>query len=322
MLMATVFGAIFAAVALLLLAFTAASAGRTKRTVDRLEAIQRGRPERVEPQAPLDVRIVDTFSSIPWLDRLLHRVNLAPQLRLLLRQADLKWSVGRLTLLCILTGLGCGYLVDLRTHAVFLALVTIVAAGACPMLYVLQKRKSRFDRIRTQLPDAIDLMVAGIRAGHSLNSAMGMVSKEASEPVRGEFRQCVDEQNYGLELRTAMANLIHRVPIHDIRIISAGILVQKDAGGNLAEILEKVGYLIREDFRLQRQVGVHTAQGRLTGYILAALPVGLGFAMYMLNPTQMSLLWTTALGTKMLYGSVVLTAVGMFIIRKIVRIRV
>jgi tight adherence protein B len=224
--------------------------------------------------------------------------------------------------MCLLAGLGCGYLVDLRTHAVFLSLCVVVVAGACPILYVMQKRKSRFDRIRSLLPDAIDLMVASIRAGHSLNSAMGIVSKESPEPVRGEFRQCFDEQNYGLELRTAMANFIHRVPIHDIRIISAGVLVQKDAGGNLAEILEKVGYLIREDFRLQRQVGVHTAQGRLTGYVLAALPVFLGFAMYMLNPAQMSLLWTRPLGLKMLYASSVSTAVGMLIIRKIVRIRV
>jgi tight adherence protein B len=119
-----------------------------------------------------------------------------------------------------------------------------------------------------------------------------------------------------------LANFIHRVPIHDIRIISAGILVQKDAGGNLAEILEKVSYLIREDFRLQRQVGVHTAQGRLTGYILAILPVGLGIAMYLLNPAQMSLLWTRPLGLKMLYGSIVSTTIGMILIRKIVRIRV
>jgi len=230
--------------------------------------------------------------------------------------------VGRLVLLCLLAGLTCGYLVYLRTHSVVLGLAIAVAAGACPAIYVFQKRQRRFDRIRSQLPDALDLMVAAIRAGHSLGSAMGMVAKEGSDPVRGEFRQCFDEQNFGLDLRTAMSNLIHRVPIHDMRIISAGILVQKDAGGNLAEILEKVGYLIREDFRLQRQVGVHTAQGRLTGYVLAALPVILGFAMYMLNPAQMSLLWTRPLGQKMLYGSIVSTVIGMYLIRRIVRIRV
>src|SRR5271157_2152903 len=116
MLMTIVFAAIFAAVALLLFAATGAGAAQTKRTVDRLQAIQRRRPESDAPQTPLDVRVVDTFSSLPWLDRLLHKVNLAPKLRLLLRQADLKWTVGKLVLMCLLAGLGCGYLVYLRTH--------------------------------------------------------------------------------------------------------------------------------------------------------------------------------------------------------------
>lgn len=320
--MAAVFGAIFAAIVLLLFAFTAGSAARTKRTVDRLEAIRLGLPEPPAPRKSLDVRLVDTFSALPWLDRLLHRVDIAPHLQLLLRQADLKWTVGKVVLLSLLFGLGFGYLVFLRTGALFLGVCMAVAAGACPLLYVLHKRRRRFDRIRTILPDAMDLMVAAIRAGHSLHSAIGMVARESPEPVRGEFRQCYDEQNFGLDLRTAMSNLIHRVPIHDIRIITAGIMIQKDTGGNLAEILEKVAYLIREDFRLQRQVGVHTAQGRLTGYILSALPVLLGIGMYLLNPEQMSLLWRRPLGLKMLYGSVISTTIGMLIIRKIVRIRI
>lgn len=318
----TIFAAIFAAIVLLLLAATAGRASQTKRTVDRLEAIRPGRLERDVQPSPLDVRVLEPLSTLPWLDRLLQKVDLAPKLRLLLRQADLKWTVGRLVVICLLAGLGVGYLVYLRAHAPLLALLFAVTAGACPVLYVLQVRQRRFDRIRSQLPDAMDLMVAAIRAGHSLSSAMGMVSKEAAEPVRGEFRQSFDEQNFGLDLRTVMANLIHRVPVHDIRIISAGILIQKDAGGNLAEILEKVSYLTREDFRMQRQVRVHTAQGRLTGYILAALPVILGIALYLVNPRQLSLLWTRPLGLKMLYGSIVSTTIGVLIIRKIVRVRV
>jgi tight adherence protein B len=270
----------------------------------------------------VDIRVVETFSALPWLDRLLHRFNIAAELRLLLRQADLKWTVGRLVMLSLLSGLGVGYLVHLRTHAFVLSFLIGVAAGTGPLLYVLHVRQRRFDRIRALLPDAIDLMVAAIRAGHSLNSAMGMASRETAEPVRGEFRQCYDEQNFGLDLRSTLSNLIRRVPLHEIRIISAGILIQKDTGGNLAEIMEKVGHLIREDFRLQRQVGVHTAQGRLTGYILAVLPVVLGIGMYMVNPKNMSLLWTNPLGLKMLYAAVASTALGMLIIRKIVRVRI
>jgi tight adherence protein B len=119
-----------------------------------------------------------------------------------------------------------------------------------------------------------------------------------------------------------MANLEHRVPVQDIRIINAAVLIQREAGGNLTEILEKVGYLIREDFRLQRQVRVHSAQGRLTGYILGIFPLVMGIGMYMVNPKNMSLLWTRPMGLKMLYGAVGLTIIGTLIIRKIVRIRV
>ena len=115
-------------------------------------------------------------------------------------------------------------------------------------------------------------MVSAIRAGHSFASAMGMASRESPEPVRREFRQCFDEQNYGLDLRVAMTNLAHRAPIRDIRMISTAVLVQKETGGNLTEILERVSMLIREDFRLQRQLGVHTAQGRMTGWILCSCP--------------------------------------------------
>lgn len=320
--MIIVFAAIFLAIVLLLLGFTSANAAQEKRTAERLQAIRLGNPDLVAPEQPVDIRLVETFSALPWLNRWLEAANLGPQLKLLLRQADLKWTVGRLVLISLFLGLCSGYLVEIRTHAPFLALAIAVVAGACPLFYVLQMRSRRFDRIRTLLPDAIDLMVSAIRAGHSLNSAIGMVSREASEPVRGEFRQCYDEQNFGLDIRTAMSNLAVRVPIHDIRIITAGVLIQRDTGGNLTEILEKVGYLIREDFRLQRQIRVHTAQGRLTGYILALLPLFLGIAMYMLNPDQMSLLWRRPIGLKLLYASVISTTIGMLIIRKIVRFKV
>lgn len=317
-----VFGAIFAAIALLLLAVTAGAAARAKQTTARLEEIG-ARIAAAEPEAkPIDVRLPEVFSALPWLDGLLRKADVGPRLRLLLRQADMPWTAGRLLLLCTLLGLAFFFLVNLRTRAAALSLLLGLAASSLPIFYVLHRRKRRFDRIRSLLPDAIDLMVAGIRAGHSFSSALGMVSRESPEPVRGEFRQTFEEQNFGLDFRTAMANLERRVPVHDIRIINAAVLIQKDTGGNLTEILDKVAYLIREDFRLQRQVGVHTAQGRLTGYILSALPLLLGIGLYLLNPDAMSLLWTRPIGLKMLYGSAISTTVGMLLIRKIVSIRV
>jgi len=319
---ATVFGLIFGSVALLLFALTSGKSAAKKHAEQRLDAIRLAMVQTDPLAQAVDVRLNISFSTFRWLDRYLQRANLAARLRLLLQQAGLTWTVGRLLLLCLLVGLSFGYLVYLRTGATLLSLAMTVGAGSCPMFYVLNKRSRRFDRIRLQLPDAIDLMVAAIRAGHSLSSAMGMVARESPEPVRGEFRQCYDEQNYGLDLRTALTNLERRVPVQDIRIINAAVLIQRDAGGNLTEILEKVSYLIREDFRLQRQVRVHSAQGRLTGMILATFPVILGIGLYLVNPKNMSLLWTTPMGLKMLYGSIISTTIGVLLIRKIVRIRV
>jgi len=168
----------------------------------------------------------------------------------------------------------------------------------------------------------VGLLVSAFRAGHSLVAALRLVAYESPEPICGEFRICFDEQNYGLELRTAMENLVNRVPLQDLRIVVTAILIQKESGGNLAEVLDKASYVIRERFRLKRQVRVHTAQGRLTGWILSFLPVLLGFGLYLLNPETMSVLWTRPIGVKLLYASAIMTVSGALIIRKIVNMDV
>jgi tight adherence protein B len=165
-------------------------------------------------------------------------------------------------------------------------------------------------------------MVSALRAGHSFNSALGLAANESPNPIGKEFRICFDEQNYGLELKTAMTNLAVRVPLQDLKIVITAILIQKESGGNLAEVFDKAAYVIRERFRLKRQVRVHTAQGRLTGWILSFLPVVLGIALYLINPESMSLLWTRPLGVKLLYLSGGMTIVGGLIIRKIVNMDV
>jgi tight adherence protein B len=195
-------------------------------------------------------------------------------------------------------------------------------AGSMPFQYVIRRRNKRFEQMRQFLPDALDLMVAAIRAGHSLSSAMGMAAKECPDPIRKEFRQCFDEQNYGLDLRSALSNLQYRMPIGEVRMIVTAVLIQAESGGNLTEILEKAAYLIRENFRLRRQVQVHTAQGRMSGWVLSFLPVVIGFLLYLINPTHMSLLWTHPTGQKLMYTGVVMTTLGALIIRKIVRIRI
>jgi len=321
MLIAITFLGAFAVVALLMTATGGRAAKEAKQTLATLDsAISTVTTESRDQM--LDLRKRESFSAIPLLNKWLHNIKLAPRLRSLLNQADLKWTAGGLLLACA----GCFVIVSyasyLRFHIVIVSALIGAAFSFAPIGVVLQKRSSRFGKFEKQLPEALDLMVSSLRVGHSLNSSLGLVTRESPEPIRGEFRICFDEQNYGLELRTAMENMTARMPLQDLRIVVTAILIQKESGGNLAEVLEKVAHVIRERFRLKRQVSTHTAQGRLTGWILSLLPVVLGFLLYTINPETMSLLWTRDIGVKLLYASVAMTVVGSLIIRKIVNMDV
>jgi tight adherence protein B len=194
--------------------------------------------------------------------------------------------------------------------------------GFAPIGWALHLRTKRLNKFQEGLPEALDLMVSAVRAGHSLVAAMGSVARECADPIGCEFKSCFEEQNYGLEMKTALDNLTNRVPLQDLRIVSTAIMIQKESGGNLAEVLDKTSHVIRERFRLKRQVGVHTAQGRMTGWVLTLLPIVLGVAIYILNPKMMSILWTDPTGIKLLWTAVGMLIVGGLIIRKIVNMDV
>lgn len=314
-----VFFAVFSLVSLLMIAAGTGASQQLKQTLARLDSVLI--PTGVQDEV-VNIRREELLSTIPWLNRWLLRMDFFPRLRLLLYQADLNWPVGRLVVMCIFCWVAAGNLVYWRTGAGFFSTLIGAALGAVPLLYVRFKRTQRFNHFEERLPDALDMMVSALRAGHSLNSAISTVAKEGTEPVAKEFRKCSDEQNFGLELRGAMINLAARVPIDDVRMIVTAVLIQKDSGGNLAEILEKTAHIIRDRFRLKKQIRVHTAQGRLTGWILAILPLVLGLGLYLVNPKSMSLLWTKPIGVKMLYAASTMTVIGALIIRKVVRIRV
>ena len=315
-----VFIAVFLVVILLLNALGTDASQQVKQTLERLDSVLLSTSRTKNELA--DIRREELLSTIPWLNRWLQKIDLFPRLRLILYQADLNWTVGGLLLMSIFSWVVAGSLVYWRTGAgVFSTLLGAFAAGG-PFIFLLAKRTSRFNRFEELLPDALDMMVGALRAGHSFHSALGVVAKEATEPLAREFKQCFDEQNFGLELRNAMLNLSVRVPIEDVRMIVTAVLIQKESGGNLAEILEKVAQIMRDRFRLKRQIRVHTAQGRLTGWILAVLPVVLGLGLYLVNPQHLSLLWKKPMGVKMLYSASIMTVIGALIIRKIVRVRV
>ena len=316
-----VFVAVFACVLVVYFGLQAASSEKRKLTTSRLAAIQ-GNAQQSHVNELDAILRDDSLSDMPWLDRLLRRVDISSQLNTLLVQADSRWSVSKMLGHSLLWAGGGFLLAYLRTGGIIPSLMFAALLAVVPLAYVLYLRSSRMAKFEERLPDALDMMVSAIRAGHGIQAAIGTVAKETAAPISTEFRICHDEQTFGLDFRTSLENLANRVPLHDVQIMVTAILIQKESGGNLAEIVEKVAYIIRERFRLKREVGTRTAQGRMTGWVLALLPVVLGFAIFLVNPGYMEKLWQTDIGLKLLYSAAGMTLTGGLIIRKIVNVKI
>ena len=316
-----VFAGVFAIVLLLSMSFDSSGVEVRKRTKQRLESISLA-AERSPQDEGVGLVREELLSTMPWLNGWLQSQDLFLGLRTMLTQADMQWTIMGLVLMSVGSWVAAGAAVFMRTNDPTMSVLIGIGAALGPFLYVRFKRSQRFEKFEQGLPRALDLMVSALRAGHSLISALESVAKEMPNPIGGEFRKCFDEQTFGLEMRESMLNLGVRIPIHDVHIVITAILIQKESGGNLAEILDKVASIIRERFRLKKQVQVHTAQGRLTGWILSLLPVILGFGLYILNPEHMSILWENPVGLKLIYASVIMTVIGGLIIRKIVNIKI
>jgi len=312
---------IFAAITLAMLSRGGGTV-QSEQTLAHLKtALASNRPAM--PQAgDIDVRKRDNLSAIPWLNERLMKLEIAPRARLLLHQSNLQWTAGGFMLAvtaCLFLPLYATYL---ETDSLLIGVLSGCFFGYLPIAYVFMRRNKRFAAFEQSLPEALDLMVSGLRAGHSLLAAIRLVAQEAADPIGTEFRICFEEQNFGLEMRVALENLLMRVPLQDLRIVATAVMIQKESGGNLAEVLEKTSGLIRERFKLKRQVRVHTAQGRLTGWILSLLPLVLGIALYIIDPRTIGILWTGQIGRELLAASAVMTVTGGLIIRKIVNMEV
>lgn len=264
----------------------------------------------------------EKLSDVPWLNDLLVQIPGARRLQLFLSQAGSRWTVGELVFFSVFVFAVGSWFGVLWAPTIPLGLVVGLAAGASPCVYFAWKRSARFARFEALLPEAIDLMARALRAGHGIVAAIEMVAQEISEPVASEFRQVFEQQNFGLPLREAMINLSERVPIPDVHFLVTAILVQKETGGNLAEVLDKTTTIIRERFRLRGQLRIYTAQGRVTAWILGLLPFGLFAAMYVLNPSYGRILLTDPAGPPLIYIGLVLMALGIWSIRKIIDIEV
>jgi tight adherence protein B len=262
-----------------------------------------------------------TFSTIPAFDRFLRQNRVAIGLHVLIEQCDVKWTVGQvvistLLLVCVGAALGNWWIApDFRGWVPGLAL------GFLPYLYLVRKRKRRSRRIAELLPEAIDLMTRGLRAGQALPATIETVAKECDDPLRSEFRRAADEQSYGLPFREAMINLSRRIAIPDLQFLVTAILVQKETGGNLAEILDKASHVLRERVRAAGQMRIRTAQGRMTGGILIGLPFVIFFGMNFVNPGYGKVLFDNPTGQLFVTIAAIAMVFGALMIRKIVNIR-
>jgi tight adherence protein B len=316
-----VFLGAFSVVALLLIASGQGASQKAKQVIATLDSALATETPQVREKL-VDLRKNTQLSGIPWLNRKLVHLQLAPLIQGLLKQADLKWTTGQLMSMCAVAFAVPSWLFYMKFAHFFPALLIGLACGFVPIGYVLFLRNRRFGKFQAGLPSALDLMVSALRAGHSLIAAMGLVARECADPIGCEFRSCFEEQNFGLELKNALDNLINRVPLQDLRIVATAVLIQKESGGNLAEVLDKTAHVIRERFRLKRKIATHTAQGRLSGLILSLLPVVTGMALFAVNPKMMSVLWTTDIGIKMMCTATGMIIVGGLIIRHLVNMDV
>ena len=287
---------------------------------DRLRMIERAATGTLEDAASILKR--EALSDVEWLNALMQRIAVFGRLQSLTQQAESTWTVGTLFTSSLLIAGVAGWTASIWAPTIIFAVMIGLAAGSLPYLYLIIKRSARFHRFEELLPDAIDLMARALRAGHTITSSIEMVSEEGSEPVASEFRRVFEEQNFGLPMREAMLNMAHRVPLPDVTFLVTAIIVQKETGGNLAEVLDKASVVIRERFRLRGQLRIYTAQGRLTGWILAGMPFIMFFVLYMLNPNYERILLEDPAGQKLLYAGIGLMALGAWVIRKVIDIKV
>lgn len=287
----------------------------------RLRTIERASVGGI-PDEATDLLRQEKLSDIPWLNDLMLQIGGFRKLQRLLTQAESSWTVGTLVSLSVVLLVAGTWIASLRAPSFPLALIVGIALSSVPFIYLYAKRWKRLRRFEELLPDTIDLMARALRAGHTITSSIEMVAAEGSEPVASEFRRVFEEQNFGLPLREAMLNLADRVPLPDVSFLVTAILVQKETGGNLAEVLDKTAVVIRERFRLRGQLRVYTAQGRLTGWILAVLPFIMFVLLSLANPAYMRILWTDPVGKMLIYFGVVWMIIGGWIIRRVIDIKV
>jgi tight adherence protein B len=292
------------------------AARRISRRLRMMAASGNGSSERV------DILKRRVYSRYPALDKQLRRVGRLAVLDRLLLQAGVSWSVAQF-LGGSLAAIVAGLLLPRLLHMPFLPGVGMLAlAAAAPWLALMRTRGARLRKLEVQLPEAADFLGRALRAGHSFTNVMQMVGEEMPEPIAGEFKFAYEEINYGVPMNEALHNLAMRVPLTDLRYLVIAVLIQRESGGNLAEVFSNISRLIRARLKLLAQVRVMSAEGRMSAWVLGLLPLGVMALMLLSNPEYISVLWTDPIGVHLMWYALAAAAGGVLWMRKVIRIRI
>src|SRR5438477_3527233 len=264
----------------------------------------------------------EMMSGVPWMHQLMMKWSWSTRLQDYLTQAGMTVKPARLILTSVVVGFAAYLIAFYFLLHVYFALPIGLAVAFMPLGYVAFMRSRRLHKFEELFPEALDLLGRAVRAGHAFTTGLEMIAKESPEPLAGEFRTTFEEQNFGLPLRDALLNLTERIPIIDVRFFVTALLIQKETGGNLAEILDGLARVIRDRFRIYREVQVRTAQGRLTAGILIALPIVMLFLLSILNPNYMKILFEDPAGPMILIVAASMQLIGSMLLWKIIHIDV
>lgn len=282
--------------------------------------------ERKAPELAVEEELAllrdEQLSQIPALDHLLRRSARVTDIQKMLAQAGMSLRAGNFLGVSALTGVLATFVAYALSKRVEIAWVAMLVGFVLPYSYASYRRNKRFEKFEELFPEAIDTLARAVRAGHAFTTALEMITDEVAEPVSGEFRQLFEEQKFGMPVRDALINLTDRMPLVDVKFFVTAVMLQRETGGNLAEILDNLSYVIRERFKVQRQVRVYTAQGRLTMLFLMALSPVVVSLLLIFSPDFVRPLFSDPIGHTLLVAGVTLQTVGYFVIRKIIRIQV
>jgi len=308
---------LFLTYALFLLGSRKSDARRTRLEQRVAKALQ----ESAAPETVVQISRDDSIGGTAAINRLLSSLNFIRKLDQNIQQADMQITVIRLLTFCLVAGLAGGLAASTVLGPV-LALVLTVVAALMPILYVNRKRKKTMLKFNAQLPDTLDLLSRSLAVGHAFSESLHQVATEMPEPIAGEFRIAFEEQKLGLSTKAALDRMSERVPLLDLRLCLTAIHIQRETGGNLAEVLEKVSQTIRERFKLMEDFRTMTTSSRGSAWILCAFPFVILFLLTAVNPSYMSVLWNDPRGHYILGAAAVMQFLGIVTIRKILDIRV